>query len=90
MPAPELEGQFDGVPIDKPPEDFRQQHNYIDDTPPEHSDDISEDDDDFDSDELDDNFARVEDERAGKSQKGVGTRIRSDAAKFLKNPSSPS
>lgn len=61
MPAPELEGQFDDAPIDKLPDDIRQQ--YIDDTPPEHSDDISEgDDDDFDSEELDDDFARVEDE----------------------------
>jgi RIO kinase 1 len=62
MPAPELEGQFDDAPIDKFPEDFRQQCNYIDDTAPEHSDDISEDDSDSDSEELDDHFARVEDE----------------------------
>ncbi len=58
-PAVELEGQFDDAPIDKLPEDFRQQYNYIDDSSPEHSDDISEGDDD--SEELDD-FARVEDE----------------------------
>jgi hypothetical protein len=56
MPAPELEGQFDDAPIDKLPEDIRQQYNYIDDTPSEHSDD------DFDSEELDDDHARVEDE----------------------------
>jgi hypothetical protein len=60
MPAP---GQFDDAPIDKFPEDFRQQCNYIDDTAPDHSDDISEDDDDdSDFEELDDHFARVEDE----------------------------
>lgn len=62
MPAPELEGQFDDAPIDKLPEDIRQQYSYIDDTPSEHSDDISEGDDDFDSEELDDYHARVEDE----------------------------
>ena len=67
MPAPppavELEeGQFDDAPIDKHSEEFRQQYNYIDDSPPEHSDDISEGDDDFDSEELGDDFARVEDE----------------------------
>jgi hypothetical protein len=62
MPAPEHEGQFDDAPIDKLPEDVRQQYNYIDDTPPEHSDGTSEGDDDFDSEELDDDFARVEDE----------------------------
>ncbi|KAN0123286.1 RIO1 family domain containing protein [Russula decolorans] len=63
MPAPELEGQFDDAPIDKLPEDLRQQYNYIDDTPPEHhSDDLSEGDDDSDSEELHDDFARVEDE----------------------------
>ena len=60
-PAVELEGQFNDAPIDKLPEDFRQQHNYIDDTPPEHSDDTSEGDDSFTSEELDD-FTRVEDE----------------------------
>jgi hypothetical protein len=64
MPAPppaavELEGQFDDAPIDKLPGDFRQQYNYVDDTP---SDDISEGDDDIDSEDLDDDFARVEDE----------------------------
>jgi hypothetical protein len=62
MPAPELEGQFDDAPIDKLPEGFRQQYNHIDDTSPELSDDISGADDDFDSEELDDAFARVEDE----------------------------
>ena len=62
MPAPELEGQFDDAPIDKLPKDLRRQYNYIDDTPPEHSDDISDGDDDFDSEELHDDFARVEDE----------------------------
>lgn len=61
-PAVELEGQFDDAPIDKIPEDFRQQYNYIDDTSPELSDDISEGNDDFDSEELDDDLARVEDE----------------------------
>jgi hypothetical protein len=61
MPAPELEGKFDDA-IDKLTEDFQQQHNYIDDTPPEHSDDTSEGDDDSDSEEPDDDFARVEDE----------------------------
>jgi hypothetical protein len=66
MPAPppavELEGQFDDAPIDKLPEDFRQQYNYIDNSSLERSDDISEGDDGFDSEELDDDFARVEDE----------------------------
>jgi hypothetical protein len=62
MPAPKLEGQFDDAPIDKLPEDSRQQYNRSDDTSPEHSDDISEGDDDFDSEELDNDFARVEDE----------------------------
>jgi hypothetical protein len=62
MPAPELEGQFDDAPIDKLPEDIRQQYNYIDDTPSEHSDDILEGDDDSDSEELDDDHARAEDE----------------------------
>jgi hypothetical protein len=62
MPAPKLEGQIDDAPIDKLPEDFRQQYNYVDDTSPEHSDDISEGDNDFDSEELNDAFARVEDE----------------------------
>ena len=62
-PTTELEeGQFDDAPIDKLPKDFREQYNCIDDTPPEHADDVSEDDDDFDSEELDDDFARVEDE----------------------------
>lgn len=67
MPAPPLaaeleEGQFDDAPIDKLPEEVRQQHNYIDDSPQEHSDGISEGDDDFDFEELGDDFTRVEDE----------------------------
>ncbi|KAI0272918.1 RIO1-domain-containing protein [Russula aff. rugulosa BPL654] len=60
-PAVEL-GRFDDAPIDKLPEDFRQQYNHIDDTSPEHSDETSEGNDDFDSEELDGDFARVEDE----------------------------
>jgi RIO kinase 1 len=63
MPAPPPppaveEGQFDDAPIDKLPEDFRQGVNYIDSSP-EQSEDSSEGDDDFDS---DDDLARVEDE----------------------------
>jgi hypothetical protein len=73
MPAPPSPpavefGQFNDAPVDKPPEDFRQQYNYIDDTSPEHSDDISEGDDDFDSE--DGGFARVEDEDWEVAEKG--------------------
>jgi hypothetical protein len=64
MPAPPPppaieEGQFDNAPTDKLPEDFRQGVNYIDDSSPDQSEDSSEGDDDFDS---DDDLARVEDE----------------------------
>jgi hypothetical protein len=89
MPAPELEGQFDDAPIDKLPEDLRQQYNYIDDTPPEHhSDDLSEGDDDSDSEELHDDFARVEDEDWEIAERGGCSK--SDAAQisqFLIPPS---
>jgi len=64
MPAPPPaieERQFDDTPIDKLPEDFRQQFNYVDETPSD-SDDISDGGDDFRSDEPDDDLARVEDE----------------------------
>jgi hypothetical protein len=65
MPAPPPppaveEGEFDDAPIASHTEDNRGGDNYIDDTP-EQSEDISEDDDDFDSDEPDD-LTRVEDE----------------------------
>jgi hypothetical protein len=63
MPAPPPppaveEGQFDDAPTDRLPKGFRQD-NYSDDTAPEQSEDSSEGDDDFDS---DDDLARVEDE----------------------------
>jgi hypothetical protein len=89
MSAPELEGQFDDAPIDKFPGDFRQQHNYVDDTPPEHLDDISEGDDDSDFEELDDDFARVEDEDWEIAERGgYSNPIR--RCKFSKTFDSPS
>ena len=61
-PVPAEEDQFDDAPIDRLREDFRQGDNYIDDTTLEQSADRSGGDDDFDSDELDDDLARVESE----------------------------
>ena len=70
-PPPAVEfGRFDDAPIDKLPEDFRKQYNHIDDTSPEHSDETSEGNDDFDSEELDGDFARVEDEDWEIAEKG--------------------
>ena len=87
MPAPELEGQFDDAPIDKLPKDIRQQYNYIDDTPSEHSDDISEGDDDFDSEELDYDHARVEDEDWEIAERGGCSNPTLQISPFLIPPS---
>jgi hypothetical protein len=61
IPAVE-DGQFDDAPMDSHPERSLRQYNYIDDTPLEQSEDSSEGDDDIHSEDLDDSFARVEDE----------------------------
>jgi len=87
MPAPQLEGQFDDAPIDKLPEDFRQRYSYIDDTSPELSDDISEGDGDFDFEELDDDFARVEDEDWEIAERGGCSNPTLQILSFFDSPS---